>query len=143
MGVYVYTMRKKTKNVNVDGAFLALPVFEYAYKPSSWPTAEQDRIHSQQIDRAEDAFHHHFHQQNPDGFAGQPHVLALDGEWVVLTRRDHYLDTYGPDELHTVVIGRVERIGNRLHCVAQETTVDLAKSSLTYAAQDARTKVSA
>lgn len=124
MSTYCYTLRKGTKNVNIDGTFQAIPQFKFAYGNARgfWRSNETERVQQSQLAAAERAFCHY---RDENGY-----VLALDGEWVVLTNRDSYLDGPAPDELHEVVIGKVVKVSGRLHCVAQATTVDLARNSV-------------
>lgn len=118
MGVYVYALSKSTKKVYVDGAWQALPYFRYSYKDSSWFDAQTERIIASKMAAARRAFDHH----TKDGL-----VLALDGECVVLARVAAYHDGPAPEDIHATVLGRVERVGRGLHCVAQNTTEDLAR----------------
>lgn len=135
MSTYCYTLRAKTKNVNIDGEFRAVPVFEFAYgNVGSWNFSDRtEAIHERQLAAAERAF---------DKFSVQPEgggpnlVVALDGDWIVVTNLSNYIDAYTLEERHKVVIGRVVRVSGRLQCVAQNTTTDLAIQSLSYDAQD-------
>jgi hypothetical protein len=119
MSTYCYTLRKATKNVNVDGKFQALPVFEFAYgNAGDWSSKYNAAPRARAQASAERAF---------DAFQKDGYVLAIDCDHVVLTRRDHYLDGYALEDYHAVVIGKIVKVGNRLHCVAQNTTEELAR----------------
>jgi hypothetical protein len=117
MGTYIYTIRKSTKNIDVDGTFV--PVREMLYAYNDIPSFSRhtpgwvEAMHT----RAERIFDE----------AG-PCLAYVDGCVYVVTR-DSWIDSY---DVPGILIGRVERIGNRLHCVAQETTADLAFNSLGY-----------
>jgi hypothetical protein len=121
LSTYCYTLRKATKNVNVDGKFQALPQFKFAFANAGSSRRESEAVEARCLNAAGRAF---------DAFQKDGYVLALDGEWVVLTRKENYLDFYGPDYTHAVVIGKVKKVGNRLHCVAQNTTEELARNSV-------------
>lgn len=124
MGIYVYNLRKATRTVNVDGEFVTLPTFKYAYKFSSsgeWgdgPYAQRYRMMVMNTERiAEEAW---------EANGSRPMLavsLDMDGtpESVWLITRALW-----EEEVPGELIGKVAKVNGRWYCVAQEVIADLA-----------------
>ena len=126
MGVYIYNLRKATRNVNVDGEFVTLPTFKYAYKYSasgSWGDGDWGRRYKMieaNAERTADAAWEAF---------GSGPMLAVDADsnevWLI-TR------PLWEEEVPGIRIGKMAKVNGRWQCVAQETTAELAFNSLGY-----------
>lgn len=122
MGVYAYNLRKTTKNVKVDGHFVPVPYFEYAYKPRFWSSPKEESI----MDRSDAAAFRAFGHHSVDGAP----ILAIDGEHLVITARSHYLDGETLEHYHRAVIGKIVKVGNRLVCEASPSAAANAFAEL-------------
>jgi hypothetical protein len=132
MGVYVYNLRKATKTVNVDGEFVTLPTFKYAYKFSGsgeWGIGDWGRRYRFMVDNAERTADEAWAKFSPDGGPILAVSLDMDGtpESVWLITRALW-----EEEVPGELIGRVAKVGNRWYCVAQEVIADLAFNARGY-----------
>jgi hypothetical protein len=146
MSTYCYTLRKPTKKVLTIEGPIFVPEFKFAYgNAGSWNTDRKtEAIRSNQLNRASDAFDHHAgpvqYKECKYCEGGRRYyrhcicthgrvpltrtVLALDGEFLVRTRRSHYLDGPSLEDIHEEVIGKVVREGRDLILVR---TADMSK----------------
>lgn len=124
MGTYIYTLRNTVTNVKVDGHFVPVANFTYAFRDQASWRDEPAWVKAART-RAVNALDKR-HQRD-----GAVPYLALIGGYVTVVSAhcNMWMDV---NDIPGLLIGRAEKIGGRWQCVAQETTADLAFNSLGY-----------
>lgn len=135
MSTYCYTLRKPTKTIHTPEGPIKVPTFEFAYGNAGdrWFNDKVAAIRDRQLTAAQKAFDHHAGPITtepcpncPNGYRSYRYcscrygrrdverepILALDGEWLVRTRRSNYLDGYSMEEIHEEIIGKVIQLPN-------------------------------
>lgn len=128
MGIYIYNLRKATRTVNVDGEFVTLPTFKYAYKHSAsgeWGSGDWARRYRFMVDNAERTAYDAWEAFSPSG--GPILAVDADSDEVWLITRPLW-----EEEVPGERIGKMAKVRNRWYCVAQEVLADLAFNARGY-----------